>query len=142
MAPLRIERRHLVTTVTNHRDAVRLQPFTRRRQIQNNLRAGANDNDRSTRELRQIRGNVGQRSSMHAADTTRRENPNPYVVSDPDRRSYGCRAIPAERHRQWQIARAQLLYVVVARQYAQLVFSNADTAFSLDHSNRRGNCVL
>ena len=74
-----VERGEAIRAVAHHRHPVRLQPFQRRRQIQDRLRPRADDEDGRLRELGEIGGDVGGQEAgswkldagLEAADSCR-----------------------------------------------------------------------
>src|SRR6185503_15994548 len=90
----RVERGQLVALITDDCHRVSFEPLASRREIENDFGARANDNDRSTCELRKVSGNVRQRATMNAADTAGREDFDSGTMSDPARGSDCCCAVP------------------------------------------------
>src|ERR1041384_100424 len=111
-ASSRIKSRQFITLIADYRNAVCFEPLPCGRQVENDLRARADNNHWRSRELRKIRGDVGQRTAMYSADAARCEDFYARAIGDPDRGG-DCRgSVPTlcDSHR--DISRADFFDVV------------------------------
>ena len=105
-----IERRQLIRAVANDRNALRLEIFKRKTEIQNGLRTRANDHYRRLRQLFQICGDVHGhfRAAMHAADTAGREHFDARHCRNDHRGRNGARAVHLLGNQHREIAAGRL----------------------------------
>src|SRR6185437_17127151 len=76
---------------------------------------------------------------MNAADAAGRKNFDACTMSDPRRRSYGRRTVPASSHCDGDVARADLFDVTAVRERVDLIVVESDRWLAVDDGDRRGN---
>src|SRR5437879_4503773 len=118
----RIERRQLVTLITDDRHAVSFQPLARGCEIENDLCAGTHNDDWCGRERGQVSRDVRQGPAMNATNAAGREYFYPRALSNPAGRSDSCRPIPFLRDGDGKIADTDLSYFCVISDEADLIF--------------------
>ena len=101
-----IERGQLVRAVADDGDAVGLEVFEREAEVENGLRARADDHDGGVCQLLKVGGDVEGllRAAVHAADAAGGEHANARHVGDHHRGGDGARAVLALRDEHGQVA--------------------------------------
>src|SRR6267378_3156382 len=132
-AAIRIKRRHFVALVSDQRDAVCLKPLARCRQIQNDFRSGTYRYDRSACQFGQVRGDIGQRSTMNTADTASCKDLYSCTMSNPDGCRNGGSTVPVSGYGDGKITRADFSNVIQLCQYQDFVFAQTDAEFALEY---------
>ena len=78
---------------------------------------------------------------MHATDAARREYFDPGALSNPACGSYSCGPIPFLRRRDGQIANANLPYVCLISDEADLVFGEPDAKLAGEYGDGCGDAT-
>src|SRR6185437_2602953 len=135
----RIEERQLVRAEAEHRHAQRLEELERRRDVEQRLDPGRDDERLRASQLAEIRGHVRRmrKAAVHAAEPAR--------AHEPDACSAAHRECPADRRRadrtlhdaRRKIARSDLARACVEPR--QLVLVEPDPDLTVEHADRRGD---
>ena len=134
-----IEERQRVDPETEHRHAERLEQLGSRRDVEQRLDAGRDDERRRSRELGEIGRDVGRmgEAAMDAADAAGRENPDPGGSRNRKRAADGRGADGALNRSRREVARPGLPRL--RPEASQLLRSQPDAHLSVEDADRRRN---
>ena len=106
----RVERGQLARAVADDGHAVGLEIFERQPEVEDGLRARANDHDGGVGQLFKVSGDVERllRAAVHTADAAGGEHANARHVGDHHRGGDGARAVLALRDEHGQVAAGSL----------------------------------